>query len=503
VRHAGLGLLTLLVVATGCAPDDALAPLPPSPITTTTSTTAPTTTVTSIDDEPWTTVRRSSRPEVVLIDPGGDIRAPLRYVAAMVSDVALVVRDTPNATPTGSSTETAREVQIGGTARPVVDGIRLEFDIARISVTDAAGDTSSRSAPAASMAMEVSSVGAVAVLASPQGTDLQVALDVADTLAPVLVPFPEETVGIGAIWTVATNGDGDSSTVAYELLASEGPLVTLRAIGDPGPDDGDHESGDTLDFPRSGIITIDTSSGRALGELRYPERAIRIDGPAVYSLRDPRPHRMRVEHRATFAGADNGSYLVELTGDVHVNDDGTLTFSGTTDLTARTEQGEEVWPRFDIRLATDGMPLTPRPETSAVLSRLPVSGLPVLATDSFVFSDSPTESVTSLPIDDLGISQWRGLLEWTVTRRAGSRFTVEASSSIDDEFFTRGAYNRIVAEISARWTIDVFDAFAVEGFVRFDGEYWLGEREPDRVVEIWEIASGSGNPPTTVDSTDG
>ncbi len=447
-------------------------------------------------------MRRSSRLDVTLVDAGADIRTPLRYAATVASDVDFVIRDTPNGAAAGSGDETTREVQIAGTARPAGDGIRLELDIARITVTDAGGETSSRSDPAESMALELSPVGAVTVLASPPATDLQIAFDIADALASVLVPFPEEAVGIGAIWTIAADGDGVSNTpVAYELLASEGPLVTLRVVLGSRAEGGDHESAETLGASRSGIITIDTSSGRVLGEIRTVERLIRIDGPAVYSLRDPRPHRLRVEHRSTFGGADNGSFVVELTGDVQVNDDGSLTFSGTSELTAQTEQ--EIWPRFDIRVATDGTPMTPRLETRTVLNRLPVNGLPILDPRSFIFSESPTEAVTSLPIDDLGISQWRGQLVWNITNRAGSRLTVEASSTVDEEFFTRGAYNRVMAEISARWTIDLFDPFALEGFVRFDGQYWLGEREPRRVVESWEIASSSGIPPTAVDFTDG
>ena len=352
------------------------------------------------------------------------------------------------------------------------------------------------------MALELSPVGAVTVLASPRATDLRIAFDIADALASVLVPFPEEAVGVGAVWTIAVDGDGVSTIpTAYELLASEGPLVTLRVVRGGRAEAGDHESTDAPRASRSGIITIDTSSGGVLGEIRAFERIIRIDAPAVYSLRDPGPHRLRVEHRSTFGGSDNGSFLVELTGDVQENDDGSLTFSGTSELTAHTE--EEIWPRFDIRVATDGTPLTPRPETRAVLNRLPVNGLPILDPRSFIFSDSPTEAVTSLPIDDLGVSQWRGQLVWRITNRAGSRFTVEASSTVDEEFFTRGAYNRVMAEISARWTIDLFDPFALEGFVRFDGQYWLGEGEPRRVVESWEIVSGSGIPPTAVDFTDG
>jgi hypothetical protein len=502
-------VLSLVLLAAGCATDDALAPLPPTTTTTTTMASLPTPTIdTTVEDppDPFTPVARSSSSDVVILDAGADDRTRLRYAptapAALDNMVTETLTDSPEAV--GGA---VRAVEIGGTTLPTTDGMRLELDIAKVTITEAGREAVTRSAPPGSVAIEYGGLGGMRILAKPE-VEPTLAIDLADALAPILIPLPEEPVGLGAIWVIVTDDYAEvPAPTTYQLTAINGPLITLRIFGQTIGYAGESDSGSQLGVEHSGIITIDTSSGNVRGEIRAVgtaqdfARITLVDGPVTYSLRDPRPHTMRIEHGASYGGADNGSFVVELAGDVQVDDAGMMRFFGTTEVTAET--GDEIWPQFDIRVTADGTVPFATPNEIAVLRRFPVRGLPNLRPGSLLHSDVPTEAETPLLIDDIGLGGWGTPLEWTVVDRAGSRFTVEARSTVDQEFFTRGAYNRVVAEISAQWTLDLFDPFTIDGYVSFDGTYWLGEREPALVVETWSITSGAGILTPPLDSAHG
>ena len=71
------------------------------------------------------------------------------------------------------------------------------------------------------------------------------------------------------------------------------------------------------------------------------------------------------------------------------------------------------------------------------------------------------------PLGDMWLSislgGYRAPMLWAIESIEGSRITIVGNGNIDEEFFTRGAYNLIVGPIEARWIVDLFDPFATTG----------------------------------------
>lgn len=482
-------LLIGLVVA--CSDDDPVAtPDPPTTTvapSTTADTVAPLTTTTTTAPQPeqrWIAVVEGYRPDVELLTAGEEPRRPLRYRAEDTTDIGFVVRDRWNDSRWSRRMpiDPTTEFRVDATSQPRDDGLWLEITAAGVALHHRADNT-----------VDLYYRG-------ERGTARENAFAVLELLELAHIPMPDEPIGVGARWRVGAAYGYSPVAAEFELTAIDGDLVTLAAVGAAAGYDGDRYGGNYLDVTHDGILRLDLASGQAAGVMRAEgivqdsvggertpgteepfARETIVDIPARFRALDDRRHTITIQRTTSGPTLDTDELTLFYTGDIERNDDGGTTFDGMITTTAEATERLLASPT-PIRTAypTD-LTLTAAGELEAderfIDSLWDVwhSYMPPFTSDWYLHTGAPSSLAAGVQVPGLCLGGCAETAEWEIVDVAGSTFTARLEHPYSLDIIQRGAIVRADGIFTGEWTVDLFDPFALEGWLAYEGTARFGE----------------------------
>jgi hypothetical protein len=475
--------------------------------------TVPPTTAAPRPDDGWRRENANFGRDVVLLSEGEGERVLLRYRADQPADVAFVIRDRWNDSHWtrrfAPGVDPNRDVRIQAEVQPLDDG--LWFEVTSASPLDDgpydAGTAADPPTYTGGVALHLRDGTLDIVTTGEREVVRQQGFTLERLLRSVLIPLPDQPVGVGARWQVGDNYLYSPPDAEFELIAIDGDLITLAVGGNSTAYDGDRYGGNYLDVEQSGTLRIDLSTGAATGSIRAVgvveqsiagertpgteepfERETLIDIPARYHPLDERPHTLTLDHE-TGSGDTAVSGTVTYQGEVDAESSGAVVFAGSVAYEPGPQAGAPT--EFELSLAPDGEPGT---SWRGQLSLWQVFGslVPRLPAESHLHAGFPDSLISEVVVPDLCIGGCSWPIEWHVVDISGSRLTLAADQDLELEISQRGA--SVVAEgtLVGEWTIDLFDPLAIEGTLAFDGSASLGAGGPQPHHESWTLRSTIG-----------
>lgn len=508
---ACLACLGFLAVGAACSSDDPIA-APTTTVTTTTTTIAAATTTTTTLPSP---TRRVYKEDLEILDHGAKERSLLQYASNNIATpIHIEINTTYNDSYWAPGGRTSEIILIGQSV-PTSDGIRLEItDGGSLDTGGLRFSESERDFSEDGLLFELVSDGGRVIQRRPGIEGATDDLLLGQPLRGFLIPLPDEPVGIGARWTYGeTARESSEFSSGLELIAVNGPVITLQLSGTGGDYDGDHYGGNWLEVEHSGVFTLDLSSGRFTGEvwdigtvqqstLGVREGAVEpferhtvIDVPARFTPTATESRSIDVVYDPGANGADDGVDVI-WAGGVELSDDGSAQFTGEALPLAGSD--DDAIP-FDIRVLPDGT--TTFGSTGGFPSPTFVyTFVPDFIDSAMLYDDEIVQTHSDLWLN-ISLGGYRAPMQWEVESIAGSQVSVVGSGDVDAEFFTRGAYNLIVGGITARFVLDLFDPYATNGRIAFEGTYNFTEVDQLDYREGWTLTTTPGA--GALDSADG
>ncbi|MEZ5247594.1 MAG: hypothetical protein R2707_21070 [Acidimicrobiales bacterium] len=501
-----LVFITVVLVAAACgAGDPAATPADTTTTTAPTSTVAPATTTTSPpastsaapadwvlldEDGPAAAVwNATGYDDATLTTPGTGDAAVIAYQGTAEAPFAL---DIDWGDPAGRTV-------LSGTTRPTDTGLWIDID----TVDDETGTLG-----AAPIAAEVEGSGSVRIWGPPAAEwDNAAVSGIQILLRAVLVPFPTEPIAPGATWS--TPGTGPHAFLrapTYELVDREGPLVTLQLSGDAsGFSLSDPWLSRGSSAPRSGThdgtITIDTSSGRVIGQIAVTgeigdeggetfTETLDIESPTVPML--VLGAAVDTEFRI---GVDFGDLVGEdritLSGSAMSepkNRSGVPGFSGRAEMEGDLYADEFVDPvDFDETNQTEWS----RSDFFQALEAFIDGMLPDWVDDRSLRGPLPFGGIDQLKILEVGIGGTTVPITWRISELDGADVVITIDAPFAEDTSHRGALVRTVGTVTGTFVVNRFNVLDVRGRldVVFDYTFSSADQPSIPVHQWWEAVA--------------
>lgn len=429
------------------------------------------------------------------LDAGTGDRQRLRYGTGRGDDVgrwALTFR--------GSSAV----VELAGTTQPVGGGIWIEVsEVRRDEATP----------PGLSFGALVSPTGSVSLWAPPDADFDGREDEYLQLLRAGLIVFPEDEIGPGATWSApGASPYAFARPATYELLEVDGPLVTVGLEGDVDGVDLSRPGGSRgSSAPRSGThdgtLTIDTRTGRVMGEIRVDGVVETEDGSVPFedSLLIESPgepaHGLRVattfRHGSQWASGTASDFEVTLLGETARGPETGTTlpgFVGRAGVAGFADSGSHPVP--PITYPSDDPDAWDRSLYRAFAGQLVDDVLPAWVDDDTLYEPFPFGGSDSLILPGVGIGVHPVGVTWQVDEVDGADVLVSLDAAFDDETTMRGAYFRAVGTARGEFRVNRFNLYDLEGRIDVEFDTVLGERgDPTtRVMQWWEASPAPEQP---------